>query len=234
MTFGWLFLVIFPIGNKGGPNWRCRILESERRARWQERAAEERREKGTKKKDGPGKQDQQMAALNTWDDSITDKSQEEVAAGWVCRSSKRPDRAALDDLRGPPFPRSLCGPTGPSTRGPRCKRRERKKRKITLNRIRNQLELHHSEHILPLRGFKPNERSRRRKWRTSLGTMWNRKIQSNIFILSKIIYRRFETTKLSLFVWNFHGETKSDDIPTETGDLWNLEEQEGNLIGLYI
>ncbi len=66
-----------------------------------------------KKKDGPGKQDQQMAALNTWDDSITDKSQEEVAAG--CRSTKRPDRAALDDLRGPSLPRSLCGPTGPWT-----------------------------------------------------------------------------------------------------------------------
>lgn len=80
-----------------------------------------------KKKDGPGKQDQQMAALNTWDDSITDKSQEEVAAG--CRSTKRPDRAALDDLRGPSLPRSLCGPTGPWT-SMQTSVEKRKERKI--------------------------------------------------------------------------------------------------------
>lgn len=137
MTFGWLFLVIFPIGNEGGTNWRRRILENQRRARWQERAwgIEERRELhgpvvqagGEKKKDGPGKQDQQMAALNTWDDSITDKSQEEVAAG--CRSTKRPDRAALDDLRGPSLPRSLCGPTGPWT-SMQTSVEKRKERKI--------------------------------------------------------------------------------------------------------
>ena len=129
------FSCYFPIGNKGGPNWHCRILESEetcKMARMRERAVWEGTDelvvakKRIKKKRRSREQDQQMAALNTWDDSITDKSEEEVAGS--VGAHKRANRAALDDLRGPPSQISLWTHRT-STRGPqdrRCQRRGKK------------------------------------------------------------------------------------------------------------
>lgn len=139
------FSCYFPIGNnyKGGPNWHCRILESEetcKMARMRERAVWEGTDelvvekKRKRKKKRCREQDQQMAALNTWDDSITDKSQEEVAGagGWACWSSQASKPGGTWWSTGPSFSDLSADPQDQhkrTSRSPMPTSREENKRK---------------------------------------------------------------------------------------------------------
>ena len=108
------FSCYFPIGNKGGPQLTLSDIrerrdvqdgKNERKSSLRGNGRVGRSKEKKKKKRRSREQDQQMAALNTWDDSITDKSQEEVAGagGWPCWSSQASKPGGTWWSTGPSF-----------------------------------------------------------------------------------------------------------------------------------